>query len=389
MPSYISSNANRLYVAVEGNYGQVPGITAGNRIPAVKFAARQQSAVRERRDKTGSRTFPGVPAGTRRTTSFALRTYMTNWSQTGQPSYGPLFEAALGGSPQSFGGGTIAMGSTVSQIKFANPHGLTVGQAVVRSGEMRFVDAILDSTTVHVNSPLSTMPIVGSAVSPTVTYRLLTELGSASVFDYWTPNSAVQRIVNGAAVNRLKIAVNGDYHGFEFSGPAQDVIDNSSFVAGLGDLTNFPAEPELGSFDHSIVPGHLGQAWIGTGPDRFYTLTDASVVIDNDLDLRAFEFGSALARCVVPGRRSVSLDFEVYEQDDAQTKALYQAARTQSPVSVMMQLGQANGQLCGMYMKSLVPEVPEFDDTDRRLKWHFQESRAQGTTDDEIVVSFG
>ncbi len=389
MSSYISSNANRLYVAAESAYGQVAGISASNRIPAVKLTTQQQSEVRERRDKTGSRTFQGVPAGTRRRTSFALRTYMTNWSQTGQPGYGPLFEAALGGAPQSFGGATISSGSTVSQLHFAGSHGLTIGQGVVRGGELRFVDAILDPSTVHLNSPFSTTPVVGSAATPTVTYRPSTQLKSASIFDYWTPNSAVQRIVSGAAVSRLKIAATGDYHGFEFSGPAQDVIDDSSFVPGLGELTNFPAEPALETFDYVIVPGHLGQAWIGTGSDRFYTITDASVVIDNDLDLRAFEFGSPLARCVVPGRRSVTLDLELYEQDDLQTKALYQAARSQSPISVMIQLGQANGQMCGVYIPSLVPEVPEFDDTDRRLKWHFQESRAQGTVDDEIAVAFG
>ena len=57
MPVYISSNQNRFYCAAEGAYGQVPAITANQRIPAVKLAARQQLAVTTRKDKTGSRTF--------------------------------------------------------------------------------------------------------------------------------------------------------------------------------------------------------------------------------------------------------------------------------------------------------------------------------------------
>ena len=81
--------------------------------------------------------------------------------------------------------------------------------------------------------------------------------------------------------------------------------------------------------------------------------------------------------------------FELYSQDDAATGSLYQAARQQSPIEVMLQLGEVEGQLLGVYLKSVVPEVPEFDDSDRRLQWRFRQSRAQGTTDDEIALAFG
>ena len=51
-----------------------------------------------------------MPAGGRRRTSFELRTYLTSWQQgTAQrPAYGPLFQAALGGTPLNFAGGTVA-----------------------------------------------------------------------------------------------------------------------------------------------------------------------------------------------------------------------------------------------------------------------------------------
>jgi len=85
----------------------------------------------------------------------------------------------------------------------------------------------------------------------------------------------------------------------------------------------------------------------------------------------------------------VTAAFDLYSQDDAATQELYQAARQQSPISVMFQLGQADGQLMGVYLKSVIPEVPEFDDSERRLQWRFRASRAQGTIDDEISVAFG
>ena len=100
MPVYISSNANRFYCAAESTYGQVAAITANNRIPTVKLVAKQQLAVSNRKDKTGSRTFAGMPNGIRETTTFEVDTLLTEWGNTSAPpAYGPLFQCAMGGTP--------------------------------------------------------------------------------------------------------------------------------------------------------------------------------------------------------------------------------------------------------------------------------------------------
>jgi hypothetical protein len=54
----------------------------------------------------------------------------------------------------------------------------------------------------------------------------------------------------------------------------------------------------------------------------------------------------------------------------------------------MFQLGEIEGQLMGVYLRSVVPELPEFDDGEHRLQWRFRGGRAQGTVDDEVVVGF-
>jgi hypothetical protein len=41
MGSYILSNSNRFYVALEENYGQAVSVTQQNRFPAVRLAAQQ------------------------------------------------------------------------------------------------------------------------------------------------------------------------------------------------------------------------------------------------------------------------------------------------------------------------------------------------------------
>ncbi len=387
MGCYISSNNERVYVALESTYGIVPANPT--RIPLVKLKARQVPEQTSRRDKTGSRTFPGMPNHLRKLTNFELDTLMTAWSnQAVQPSQGPLFQAAMGGTPIFFNGGTVAAVSG-TQITFSAAHGLSAGQGVAFGGEMRFVAAIQSSTSVFLNAPFKAPPGVGATFGTTVTYPLATSLGSLSIFDYWDPAGAVQRIIDGAAVNTMTIQVNGDFQEFQFAGPAKDVIDSASFQNGDGGLSAFPAEPSSVGFDYTIVPGHLGEVWMGVSPTQFFTLTAAQLKLDNNIELRVREFGSDFARCIAAATRKVTLNFELFEVVDAQTAGLYQAARQRSPISVMLQLGEQANQLVGAYMPAMVPEVPEFDDSETRLQWKFSNSRAQGTVNDELYIAFG
>ena len=388
--AYISSIANRFYVGIEDSYGAIPAITNANRFSAVQLTAQQDLQTSQRKDKTGSRTFGGVIAGGRKRTSFQVKTYLSKWSNSaGGPGQGPLFQSALGADPLVFGGAVAGASQNASQITFGSAHGLVVNQAVSFGGEIRFVAALVDANTILTNAPFSATPAAGAAFTPTVTYLPATELPSVSVFDYWSPSAAVQRVLCGSVVDQLTIDVNGDFHEFTFKGAARDVIDNTSFTPGDGELTTYPAEPLLTPFEQAPVPGNLGQAWIGSTATKFLTLTDASVTLANDLDLTVREFGSSLPTSASAGARSVRLNFTIYEQTSQATTELYQAARQQSPVEAMLQLGMSAGQLFGVYLKSVVPAVPTFLDDQKRLQWQFKESRAQGSLNDEMVVAFG
>src|SRR5579859_4585091 len=140
MSSYISSNANRFYTALESSYGSVGAVAAANRIPALKLTVSHQRETADRKDKTGSRTFAGLPAGGRRRTDFELRTYLTSWPKAeAGPGYGPPFQAALGAEPGRFNGGTVASSTSGGRLVFTGAHGLSAGQAVSSGGEIRFV----------------------------------------------------------------------------------------------------------------------------------------------------------------------------------------------------------------------------------------------------------
>ena len=389
MSNYISSNQNRFYCEMEADYGITPTIAATNRLSAVKLTARQELDLETRKDKTGSRTYPGSPAGARRKTMFELKTYLGTWaSGTNQPGGAPLIQAALGASPLIFSGSAISSVSGGTRLAFAAQHGLSTNQAVSFNGEIRFVSAVLDSVTVIINAPFTITPASGSQLTGTLTFLPATALPSFSFFDYWSPSTAVQRILVGAAVDKMSVTVNNAYHEFSFKGVAKDIIDSTSFSSGDGGMNAFPQEPSLGSFDLSVVPGNLGQAWIGAGAQQFQTITSAEVQLSNGLSERDREFGSSTPLAVAPGSRTVTLALSLFEKDDAATLGLYQAARQRSPISVMLQLGQSQGQLFGLLLKSVVPDVPEFDDSETRLQWRFTKSQAQGTSDDEMAVAF-
>ena len=148
-------------------------------------------------------------------------------------------------------------------------------------------------------------------------------------------------------------------------------------------------EPAPTAVDYGLIPGNLGQVWLGAIPNQMFTVTQASVEVRNNLAMREKEYGSILPLALAPGAREVLVSLEFFSQDDVATAALYQAARQQSPVGLMFQMGQTAGQMMGVYLRSMIPDVPTFEDSDTRLKWQFRDTRAQGITDDEVVVAFG
>lgn len=389
MATYISSTDNRFYAALESGYGIAADISANDRFSANRLIARQQVEVPRRLDKTGSRTFQGASSRLRRTTQFELHAYLTGRDTPGDPpGFGPLLQSALGGNPRSSGAASLqsANGDTLT---YAGTHGMQEGDALTLGGEIRFVVAVPDSTRVVVNAPFTSPVSGGMTAGAAVSYGVASELPSFTLYDYWSPNSATQRLLSGAAVDRLEVRVNGDYHELRFKGPACDLVDSSSFESGASGLVQFPAEPTKSTLQAPPIPGHLGQLWIGAGSYRVSTLTQARILVENSLDTRNREFGSLVPRCLVPGERKVSVDFEVYSTDEAAFQELYQAARQRSPIPFMIQLGETPSELMGVYLKGFVPEIPQFNDDDRRLRWQFSASRAQGTSDDEIYIAFG
>jgi len=387
MPNYIWSDANRFYAATESAYGIPASIGASNRLAAVRLQCHQSLDNTPRRDKTGSRTYLGSAATATRVSSFELSANLISWDDVTAPCYGPLVQAAMGGFPELVQGLAVATVSGV-QLQTQTPHNLSVGSAISSGGETRFVTVVGDSATIALNVPFSITPQAGAVLDTTIGYRLATQLPSVSLYDYWDPANAVSRLLTGAGVDKFQIDVKGDVHSLYFSGPAADILDSCSSVFGVSGITSFPNEPALSAFDYSIVPGELGQVWLGSPLNQVFTLTQAAIEIRNNLLVRNREFGSAYPQAIVPGPREVISNFTLFAQADTGTESLYAAAKARAPVSALLQLGKQQGQTMAIYLPNVVPELPLFDDSERYLLWEFKNNLAQGVSNDEAYIAF-
>ncbi|MBL8179949.1 MAG: hypothetical protein JNK48_35040 [Bryobacterales bacterium] len=382
----MQSSENSHYLAKETAPGIVPQIGEGHRVALSGLRMSTVHVVPKRADKWGSRSIGGPIQALQRDSTFQFSTY--HYANEAYPSvsrYGMLFEAAMGNDPLVFSGGTVESIPASNRIRFTSAHNLSKSMAVSHGGELRFVSMIVDTQTIELNAPFSFAPPAGTVLPTAYTYSLARTLKSFSIFDYWAPGSSVQRIGRGAVADKLKLEINGDYHTISVSGPMVDTVDSLSFEAGAGGLTGFPTAPAGLEMTHPMpVPGHLGQAHIGTS--RFYTLTEAEIALSNGVDGKGREFGSVVPRCFVPGRRSVTCSASLYVTDELATRNLYEWAAGRDTVPVMLQLGEQQGQLLGAYMPNVIPSFPEFDDRENRLIWRIERSVAHGTADDELYI---
>jgi hypothetical protein len=269
----------------------------------------------------------------------------------------------------------------------AAPHGMQVGSGVSQGTEVRFAASVIDETTILLNAPFSVGPAPGSWLTPCLTYWLANTLPSITLFDYWDPATAVNRILAGATADALEISLNGGFHEMTFSGLAADLMDSESFVSGTAGLQAFPQEPTPEPFNYPIVGGHLGQAWLGVSAQQVFTLTEATIQLKNNLVPRNMEFGSAYPLSFAAGPRAVTVTFSLFVDDSSTVKGLYAASKMRTPISVMFQLGQQQGQLMAVYLPAVELEMPGYNDREPRLVWEFKANFASGMKNDEIFIA--
>ena len=385
--SYISRTANRIYAAKEAVYGTAAAIDADNRLIANRLRVQQICPPSQRRDKTGSRTHSPATVAGLKTTVYQISSYLTS-AMTNSTAAGVLFAAGCGAQAVVSSGLTIANSSNASSIQTTTPHGLAYGSPVSYGGEIRFVTGVPSPDTVELNAPLSTPLSAGVSLGVTSLFPLGIDLNGVTLYDYWDPTGAVNRILTGAVVDTIEIDVLGLQDDVSFIGRAAELVDSESFTPGSAGLEAFPSEPIPTKPLYSIVPSQSGQAWIGSTPEQFFTVAEARVRLDNNSMLRQRDMAAGTAGKIVPGARRVTTDFTIFAQNDQQTNDLYKIAAQRGTISVMLQFGRQSGRMMALYLPSVIPEVPVFDDSTDRLGWQFTNNFAGGINNDELYIAF-
>ncbi len=137
-----------------------------NRIPLMNLGAKQIPVATGRKDKTGSRTFAGLPNNIRRDDEFSIEHVDDGVDGSdGRSDAGPAVSSGAGRDAASLYGRNGGVASRARRrFNSRRPHGLTPGQAMTSGDGIRFVAAVENSTTVFINAPFTITPTAGAAI---------------------------------------------------------------------------------------------------------------------------------------------------------------------------------------------------------------------------------
>lgn len=383
---YIATHSNRIYLKSEVDHPELNEMTEAQLAPVTSLRVSAKRKQLFRQDKTGYRSETPVLGPQRELIEVAMQAYGTGWDGGSlKTAISPLLESGLAAATTVGSSYTVAAVSGTS-ITFDADTTLAVGAALVFGQEMRFVAALSGPRDVTLNAAFTMEPSAGSTLLGSVGLRAGDSVRPMSVLDTWSPSQAVQRYLTGVAADKLMIEINNDFLEVSMKGYAQNLYDSVSGVGGAGFL--FPPAPAgAGNVLASPIAGHLGQAILGIEGTRVCTMTEAKITIDNNIEPRTDEFGCYGTKAFVLGKRRVTLDLTLFERNDSLSQALYAAAVNNTPVPVMLQVGNQQGGMFGIYLPAVLFAIPDFDDKQARLLWRFQASLALGAENDEVFLA--
>lgn len=387
MGCYINSTNERLYGALETEFGTAVNLTAQDRLSFRSLKLKEETIRASRRDKTGSRTRFAPHPEIRTENTFDLVCYFPGRDPANPTdAMTNLVESALGGERRPAGGLTVsATSANPAGLTFAAPHGLATGQGLRFGGQLRFVRAVPDANSVLLSAPFDNGITAGSALGISATLFPGEKPRSITLGNYWTPNGSLDRILAGSVIDEMEIALNSDFHGVRFRGVTREVASASSFAAGSTGLSQFPAEPSADYQSFLLVPGHIGRLFLGG--IEFYLLS-LSLRLKNQVDARVREFGLNVAPCYSADLREVSVQFGLYASTKEAVLGLHAMARQRQETDLSIQLGNKAGQLVGIHIPKFIPEIPEITDAESRVVMSYPSSLAYGVVNDEISIAF-
>ena len=324
MANQSPSRSGRIYISQESTFGTAVAPTGSNCCRFIEFTPKPNVQLITRDDKTGDLdATPGITG--KKSTSFDLSMNLAPNGAAGTASDANLVLANfMGAAP------TIVASTSVSY---------------------------------------ATMLASGSA-------------GSLNIWHYRLPSTVNQQVLLGAIVNTLGIEINGAGGAgaqLKFGGFAEWACESNAFSSldtiGKGGLGSFPAEPGSPVTNGAMVANYKGLFKIGS--NTFSNLKMASLTLNNNRSPVDDTFSTDYMTGVNYGVRDYSGTMEIYDQDDANTQAIWASSITKTPINITIQIGTIAGAITTVTLGNVQIASPVLKSNgDKNWTFSIEKSRA-------------
>ncbi len=275
----------------------------------------------------------------------------------------PVLEAAFGSRTIRTADSTVSASSTptTTTATVADAGDLAAGDMVLIEVTGQAGPFVRKLTVVSTNAltwepALPAAPATGDSVKGAVTYTLTSQLAVSLTIAHYLDH--ITRELLGVGINSLELAFDANEEPrFTASGPAATQRTGTAQAQPAG-FTTVGGHPPSGLTGQLLVNGTA------------YLCKSLSVSLANALAVRNQEYGvSTASELYRQGRREISLSLEAFAENEA---ALYDLAEAGSTPSLLLQTGNAPGNIVCVYAPKIDLMVPDQDDPDEEVTWSFE-----------------
>lgn len=291
------------------------------------------------------------------------------------PDMTDIFECGLGSVRNVTLSTTIASGPTTTGCTLTSGAGLAVGDAVLinvttgspATGRVVRILTSVAGAVVAWDPPLPQAPAVSDTVKGCITYSLATALPNALTIGHYL--TSISKQTNGSVADQLKVTFDANNEVlWEASGPAKTRLTTAQ--AAPGSFTVVGTTPPSGL---------VGSLRLGSVAVEFLKL---EMIVQNAMELDNFQFGTSSAvNFYRKNKRKIDCNITAMLSDNT---TLMTAAETATDNNALLvQCGQTEGNIVGLYGPDLDFDVPDMPDGEETLELTFSGTMKGVTGNDE------
>ena len=198
-----------------------------------------------------------------------------------------------------------------------------------------------------------------------VTYGIEDASPSLSIYNYRDPATMEHLVALGAVVASTRFNLSQEQTSVEFSGPCRYVSPSEGFASldatAKGGLTAFPTRPASPTYAGTMALGLYGSATLDS--NAYTTIRSLSIscdwarsLIDNTL------FNGAYAGVPQQGIRSVTVEFELTDEDTTAIESLKSKARAKTAMDLVFVIGSTAGNIWTVTLNDTQLSSPDYND---------------------------